>query len=324
MRIPGLKSAKRGARWLHSRIVNGALILGYHRIAEVTHDPYQMCVTPRNFAEQLHVIRQIANPVTLVELNEGLAAGAIPRRAVCVTFDDGYADVLHEAYPLLAEYEVPATVFVTTGFLGDAFWWDRLAHLVFSPPVLRDSLEMPIGDRIISLEQRDRDLPTWREVLHSTLYQRLSMLSETRRQNSLLQIRAWSGAPPEKSRLPAAVSSAEMRVLAGSNLLDLGAHTVSHPNLAHLSESQQRTEIGQSKRKIEELIGRPIIGFSYPHGSLTELTPRLVADAGYNYACSSHNDVVWRRTDAFVLPRFWIQDCGGAEFQRWLQRWLRI
>lgn len=95
-----------------------ALILVYHRIAEVKVDPWELAVRPDHFAEQLQVIRRLGRPLSLRELVRSMRNGGIPRRAIVVTFDDGYADNLLQAKPLLDRADVPATVFLTAGALA--------------------------------------------------------------------------------------------------------------------------------------------------------------------------------------------------------------
>jgi peptidoglycan/xylan/chitin deacetylase (PgdA/CDA1 family) len=86
----------------------------------------------------------------------------------------------------------------------------------------------------------------------------------------------------------------------------------------------QEIEIQQSKACLEALLGQPVISFSYPNGSLSEDTVSIVKEAGFACACTSVRDVVWRGSNCFQLPRFWIQDWDGATFYRWLVRWLSI
>ena len=99
MRIPGLKTLAHNVRRLRSRLVNGAVILGYHRVEEVPYDTYSMCVSPHHFFEQLGVLRRYAHPMRLDELVRGLREGDLPRGAVAVTFDDGYRDFYTAALP---------------------------------------------------------------------------------------------------------------------------------------------------------------------------------------------------------------------------------
>ena len=101
MRIPGLKSLSLSSRWLRSRINPGVLILGYHRVADKSLDRHLMCVQIQHFAEQLEILRRLAQPISLGKLITGLLSNHLPKRAVVLTFDDGYADIWHQAWPLL-------------------------------------------------------------------------------------------------------------------------------------------------------------------------------------------------------------------------------
>ena len=118
----------------------GSLILCYHRVAEGVNDPFQLCVTPANFAAQLDEIARHGEPSTLGELS-------IPSRRprVVVTFDDGYVDNLTNATPIAEARGIPITIFVTSGVLGadTGFWWDRLGTLLRVRPSRTREIRLP-------------------------------------------------------------------------------------------------------------------------------------------------------------------------------------
>ena len=319
MRAPGLKTVRQSARWLRSRFVNGGLILGYHRVAKVQQDPYSICVSPQNFAEQLKMLRQVAHPISLQELIQGLQDGNLPKRAVTLTFDDGYADTLYQAKPLLERYGIPATVFVTTGYQGRQFWWNVLEKILTIPQLparSKLSLEIPLGEWLKA------DNPACRSQLFWSLYNQLLPLSAPTRDQKMNAIYSWldngAGEPPDQR----ALTQTELCELAAGALVTIGAHTVTHPLLATLSKTQQAVEIRQSKTYLEELLGQPVTTFSYPNGSSSETTVSLVRENSFHYACASCNDVVWSGSDNFQLPRFWIPDWDGVRFSSWLRHWL--
>ena len=109
-------------------------ILGYHRVADKTIDPWTLAVSPTHFEEQLRVLRRTRRPFSLTEFVGRLVAGELPPNAVALTFDDGYVDNLTAARPRLSAADIPATVFLATGYLGrgQPFWWDELARLILS------------------------------------------------------------------------------------------------------------------------------------------------------------------------------------------------
>src|SRR5512141_254734 len=116
MRIPGWKTLIRTTRRTRSRFVAGAVILGYHRVADVTPGSNSMTVSLQNFAEQLEIIRNRTQPLPMSEIVHSLNSGKLPAGAVGITFDDGYADLLACVKPLLINRQVPATVFATPGY----------------------------------------------------------------------------------------------------------------------------------------------------------------------------------------------------------------
>ncbi|MFD5111169.1 polysaccharide deacetylase family protein [Streptomyces sp. NPDC058391] len=116
-------SASRGPR----RTSPGPLwAVMYHSVADCSDDPYQVTVSPGRLDRQLRWLRR--RGLTGVGMERLLRARAEGRGAglVGLTFDDGYADFLDEAVPLLRRYEFSATVFVLPGLLGGTNEWDRL------------------------------------------------------------------------------------------------------------------------------------------------------------------------------------------------------
>jgi peptidoglycan/xylan/chitin deacetylase (PgdA/CDA1 family) len=325
MRIPGVKSIEQSARWLRSRFVRGALVLGYHRVAEAAEDPFSMCVTPQHFAEQLEVLRRFTDPISLRDLAENLSAGNLPRRAVVLTLDDGYADALYQAAPLLEKYQVPATVFIATGYLGKTFWWDRLERILLSPESLPDRLSLPINGGVLKWRagrENDRNANSRHHLLRS-VYRQFLLLSAEKRDQMLQQLAAWSGFQADADHDCRVLSGEELIELSDSRLIDIGAHSVTHPFLANLNLTAQQKEIYESKIHLETLLRRPVTTFSYPNGSFSRATRVLVRDCGFRCACTSHNDIARKGSDLLQLPRFWVANRDGEVFSRWLNWWLK-
>lgn len=295
--MKGSKTFYAATRWVRSRLRPGALILGYHRVAEVSEDPYDMVVSPAHFEAHLQVLRQIANPLSLQGLLQGLQDNTLPRRSVAVTFDDGYEDFASTVEPLLKRYEIPATLFVVSGSLGQDFWWDQLQSLVYLCESLPEELSAYAGPH----DSRQAQL--------LSIYQHLLIMPQAQR-SALL----------DTFDLRSAV-----RVLSDSALVDLNqsewvevaSHSVSHPLMAKLSLEEQRYEIEQSKRELESLLGQPVHGFSYPNGSVAPESHGLVRAAGYDYACVSASGYLDRGSNRYKLPRLWVQDWTKNQFLRW-------
>jgi peptidoglycan/xylan/chitin deacetylase (PgdA/CDA1 family) len=322
------------------------LILLYHRVAEVQSDPWLLSVTPRHFAEHLEVLRKVGKPMRLYHLAQNLREGKSQCRPLVVTFDDGYADNLYNAKPLLERYEIPATIFLTTGCIGQEreFWWDELDRLLLQPRMLPQALHLKIdgsthdwdlGEAADYGEETARHHGTWtawdkydpsaRHSLYRSLYHLLQPLPAGEQRKVLDDLLAWalagSGGRPSYRSL----TIHEISTLAQGDLLDIGAHTITHPLLSARPTAAQREEIQQSKAHLEEILGCPVTSFAYPYGgksSYTAETVSLVREAGFACACSVSDGVVRRGADLFRLARLHVQDWDGEEFTQVLSRWL--
>ncbi|HRQ37267.1 MAG TPA: polysaccharide deacetylase family protein [Chloroflexota bacterium] len=331
MRLKGVKTMRQAARWLRSRWGQQVLILGYHRVADVADDPYGVVVRPSHFAAQMATLRREAHPISLMKAYEGLQTGQLPRRAVVVTFDDGYTDILWQARPLLAQYDIPFTAFVVAGCLGQKLWWDELAGLIMTPMVLPEHLQLNINGRQLAWSILDpqpnplgKQMPTPRQRLLRMLYEELRTQPEIR-PPILAELRTWSSAPltnHDSTETGSVMSPEQLATLTGNDLVEIGSHTMTHATLPALSAEAQMVEIRQSKAVLEEIVRRPVVSFTYPHGGATAVTQKLVQEAGYKTACASQNGLARQNSNPYLLPRFWPPDWDGKTFARWLRRWL--
>jgi peptidoglycan/xylan/chitin deacetylase (PgdA/CDA1 family) len=318
------------------------VILLYHRIAEcASPDPFALCVTPRHFAEHLEVLKSHGPVISLRQLSDDLHRKRLPRRAVAITFDDGYADNLHQAKPLLDRYAMPATLFVASGYLGGAreFWWDELERLVLGTDRLPAALNLTVAGRAYEwqfdhvAEDGDeeyrrrcawrvgRDQAGPRERAFQALYDLANALPSDSRDELVDQVRRWRGASSEPRSTHRQLSIDELRQLADGGIVDVGAHTVRHPRLAALSLPDQRAEIAASKTALEGILGRAISSFSYPFGwrHYTAETAAIVRQIGFDVACSTFTTAVSLRSDPLELPRLTVQDWDGDAFGRRLR-----
>lgn len=325
MRIPGVKTAKHFSRWVQARLLGGALILGYHRVAEATRDAYEVCVTPKHFAEQMEALSKFAQPIRLSELVQCLKTGSVPPKTVAVTFDDGYADNLYEAKPVLEKYAVSATVFVCTGYAGKEFWWDELDRLVMSSGLALGALRLEVGEKSFAWDQPEvspeAGLESRRKFRHA-LYHFLLELDVEEQNQAMDIIRSWSGISSAEMTART-MTHEELAQLTKDGLIEIGAHTRHHPMLPRLAVERQREEIVTNKQELEEILGRRVDGFAYPNGRATDDAKQIVREAGFAYACTSLHDVVRPASDLHALTRFWQRDVDGEIFLRGLRLWMK-
>jgi peptidoglycan/xylan/chitin deacetylase (PgdA/CDA1 family) len=313
-------------RPLRSRLWPGALVVGYHRIADLYSDPHRLAVSPERFDQHMAILSRICQPLPLVRLAQNLRESFLPKRAVAVTFDDGYRDNLVHAKPILQRHGVPATVFVASGYTrsGKEFWWDELAKLVCDG-------RLDVGSVQISWQGRPQswqvETAPQRNEAHLQIHRLMLFAREEERIDLLTQLRPQLGpgaAPPSHS-FP--MTEQDLCDLVGGGLVDVGAHTVTHPNLASLTPETQKHEILQSRQDLEQILGKPVSVFAYPYGwpttNFTDETPTIVAQAGFACACTICPGIIRTNTDAYRLPRFMVGNWEAGEFEHHLRDWLR-
>jgi peptidoglycan/xylan/chitin deacetylase (PgdA/CDA1 family) len=327
----------RVSKWFQKKLSSKALILMYHRVADGGVDPWYLCVAPQHFASHLDVLQKHSHPMSLKQLAEAHQEARIPDRAVVITFDDGYADNLYNAKPLLERYDIPATVFLTGGLdvQSREFWWDELFRTVVRPGTLPSSLSLSTDEvrhwelgAATTYNHKDYQCDCTHESEFServkfyySVWEWLRPLPREERRRMLDEILAWAGIGSEAPPVHRILESEEVSALAEGGLVEIGAHTLSHEMLPAHTVDFQQTEIEKNKVYLENLLGQAVISFSYPFGEYSRETVSLVREAGFTCACSVIPDVVWRDSDRFLLPRFAVNDWNGEEFEKQLWCW---
>ena len=266
-----------------------------------------------------HVARHY-RPVPLLRVVDWLDGnGAVPDRAVVVTFDDGFRNVLTHAAPVLHRLGIPATLFVATDFVygGEMLWPDRLMGAL---ALTRErSIEVEWNHQAhtldVSSDERKIEANTQLLAVLKALPQveRLALLARVIErlgvQTSLLAS-AWDGFHP--------LEPGELRGLTALGV-SVGSHTCSHPIVSRLAPADARRELAESKRLIEESTGTPCLEFAYPNGGprdFNQETRRHVMAAGYRCAVTTIKRRVSRSDQCFEIPRCTLthNQVSAAEF----------
>jgi peptidoglycan/xylan/chitin deacetylase (PgdA/CDA1 family) len=294
-----------------------AVVLLYHRINRAAHDPHMLQVRPGNFADHLDVAGRLAE---LVDLGAVVRPSKRPR--VAITFDDGYADNLEQGVPVLERAGCPATVFVSSDYVGTTrrFWWDRLSDLLRLEAVAAPSVSLDVGGSRLWADVRSAAA---RQRLHDALHPRLRLLPVATAEACLDDIFEQLGAPSGlvDDRI---LTEAQVRELSKGSAT-VGAHTCSHPVLAELPFRRQRSEVASSRRALEAMTGGVVDRFAYPFGnpgSFTQLSEVAVRLAGFRQACWNSPGTIGERTNPLRIPRHLVRDWPASEFERHLRSWL--
>lgn len=307
------------------------LILMYHRIADDPLDNWDLAVSPAHFEEHLHILRRTRCPFPLTDFVCNLIAGTLPSNAVALTFDDGYVDNLVAGKPRLAAADVPATVFLATGYLDrpGEFWWDELARMVLGANVIR-SFELVVGGTPMYFDvdatpaRNDRTMgitrATGRQELLTAIWRAVRPLEDEERESIMVELRSMFSVGGDHIDRGRAMTREEVRALASDGLITIGAHTVTHPLLSELEVAACHREVVESKLTCETLIGAPVAGFAYPYGDIDSKTREAVRASGFKFACSTRHEPIGATSDVFALPRLHVHSWDGDAFEQALVR----
>ena len=274
-------------------------ILIYHRVLP-QHDPLRPGeVTADTFRWQMQLLSRFFNPLALSDAVLKLQDNILPKRAVCVTFDDGYADNHDIALPILKETGVPATFFIASGYLnGGRMWNDSIIEsLRRMPSGMLDLSHENLGQYTLNGAQS-------RIFAAQQLIKQLKYLPPEQRSIRVDRVADFSEQPLPNDLM---MTSQQVKHL-NENGMSIGGHTVNHPILSSIDEPTAQAEVAANKSVLEEIIGTKIDVFAYPNGKpQQDYLPRdvnIVRELGYKAAVSTNWGVAAKETDLWQLPRF--------------------
>jgi peptidoglycan/xylan/chitin deacetylase (PgdA/CDA1 family) len=329
--VTALERLTNVARRLPSRRPR-AVVLVYHRVGKRSLDPWQLMIDPEIFAGQMEALARDWTPLSLSALIEGFNQRRLPERAVAVTFDDGYADNLEVAAPILLEHGIPATLFVAAGLIdaGGPPWWDELASLLLEPEWLPPALTLSSGNGHEWQIPPDADeepraamsTQPWEATrgtrLHAfyEVWRALRGLDAPTRDAALEEIAEWADAPRPSGR--ALLTWEQLREFVALPGFELGAHTLTHPALPNCSPEDARAEIAGSADRLRARVGVDADQFAYPFGAWTRSVAGLVSELGFRAAYTTDGSAISSRSSPHALPRVPAEGHAPDDFARML------
>jgi len=284
-------------------------ILIYHRVLPVPDPLLPDEVDAARFDRQVRVLKQYFNLLPLQEAVAALFARRLPPRAATITFDDGYADNLTVAGPILARYGVPATVFIATGYLDGGCMFNDIVI-----EAIRRSRKERINLDFIGLGATEIGSVEARRALIGRLPEMLKYLSEDERLSKARRIATAAEAEPPSDLM---LTSGQLRDLRRLGIV-IGAHTITHPILTRLSSREAREQIAGGRARLEDILGERVTLFAYPNGKPHEdfgaEHVQMVAGLGFDAAVSTAWGAASSASDRFQLPRFTPWDVSPARF----------
>lgn len=208
---------------------------------------------------------------------------ASPRPVVVLTFDDGYGDFGDTVFPLLVRYNLPATMYLSTGFLDNPdrfFWWDAVETFFAAPRDLGGLVAADLPETFLDAVRTVTRAPS-PQAVEAFIRGPMRQIPPQARDRFLGLLQKTT------SSRPAILTWDHVRTMAASGLVDFGAHCVNHPFLDELDPGRALEEITTSKRRIEEETGRAVTSFAYPSGRVPAAYTTLLEEAGIGLAVTT-------------------------------------
>lgn len=293
--VPGRKRLR-----LAGREIPACQILLYHKVND-DHDPYLGSLPVEEFRSQMQYLAKNFALVSLDDIAEGRIGVSGRKFAVAVTFDDGYRDNFTNAFPILKELNIPATIYLVTGYIGSGCipWYDQvcLAFKLTTRNELATDYCAPGGSLASEAD---------RLALMNRALEWLRQKDDDARPEAMKRLFIALGVPANLTLPNYMLDWETVRQMQACGIT-FGAHTVNHPVLSQLSLGQVQREIGDSKKTIEQKLGTRVRHFAYPFGRpkhFNETVKRVVEQSGLKTAVTTVYGYNAPGDDLLELKRF--------------------
>ena len=283
-------------------------ILIYHRVLDQADFMRPGEVDKRTFTWHMQLLAKHFNVLSLEDALQRMQTDLLPPRAVCITFDDGYADNYKNALPILQQFNLTATFFIASGFLdGGRMWNDTVIEAVrnLKTPTL-DLNEIGLGQFQTSNENQKCQAA-------NDIIQKIKHLSFDERSRYVEYIAKQSQNLPNDLMM----TSEQIKKLHQSGM-EIGGHTVNHPILAKLDDETAKWEVVENKRFLEQLLNVELKLFAYPNGKPTvdysKQHTEIMRQIGFRAAVSTRWGVYTKSCETMELPRFTPWDNSPVKF----------
>ena len=258
------------------------------------------------FRVQMELLARDWNVVSMQDIARAhYDSGSLPPRAVAVTFDDGFANIYHVAWPILRQHGIVATFYLATGFVGTGrvSWTDRLEIMLLDGP--SQSIQLSIGGEVQDFYLGDVGS---RVIALTEIKRQCKQLPFPEVESVLEQVQAGTGIEPVSSHpLYETLGWDQVREMANDGLFEFGAHTVDHIPLTRMPFKEMTCQVKDSLRKVSDELGTGTKLFSYPEGQQTDFDQQSISflkSIGLDHcptAIEGLNDV--NSTDPFLIHR---------------------
>jgi peptidoglycan/xylan/chitin deacetylase (PgdA/CDA1 family) len=300
-------------------------ILTLHHVRPQRPDAFQpnhlLEITPQFLEGLLKRLKHSAlDVISLDEMHARYINGDFKRRFVCITFDDGYKDLMRYAYPLLKKYQMPFALYIPTSFpdrLGE-LWWVALEAVIAQNS--RIGMAIDGKDRFFECGSAPEKYDVFDEIYG---YLR-SLNTEDELRRVVRDLAAGHRVDMAAFCRDLCMDWQEIVDLAADPLVTIGAHTVNHVMLKKLTDDATvRAEMDMSRAVLEAALGKRPQHLAYPVGDPTSAGPRefrVAAELGFKTAVTTRPGVLFKahRDHLTALPRISV----NGDFQQ--QRYVKV
>ena len=287
-----------------------ALILCYHGVTKENSSGIENFsdkhLNIEIFEDQMEFIANELNPIGMLELMADRDAGSFTAGSVAVTFDDGYENNFTTAWPILKKYQIPATIYLTTGYIGNErpFWVDLIEHLFnhYPAPILTVQIkEKQFTYRTDSPENKIHSVKDVKEKLKKYP---VGVAEETikRIEEKIPSLPDWQSVPNFRI-----LNWDQIREMQADYLITIGSHTVNHNLLSALQPQELEHEVGEARKTIEDVLGVQTNLFAYPNGQENDYNHQsleYLARSGFTSAVTTIPDLIKIESDPLQLNRY--------------------
>lgn len=269
-------------------------------------------VPTSRFVQQIDYLRRRYRVLSLEAAVKVLREGTVPERAVVITFDDGFGDTFRVAHPLLQRFRVPATVFLVTDSIGNKkpIWIQELSYLMnlFGPHQVAAVLASLTNDPAMAEAARASGKSVQRRLEKYLTYS----VPNGRREAMLAELYGAFEVSREKvfGENRVYLDLAEIREMQRGGIA-FGNHGKSHAALSTLSEEEQREEIADSRKILDEVLHLDFLPFAYPFGGDRDFTPAtraLIEETGHSCTLTAMPSLNDARTSVHELGRIPVEN----------------
>lgn len=281
----------------------------YHSIGNVANDCNGIAVSSNNFIEHIEYLKSKYLILSIEELMQYRGE----KRAVAISFDDGYQDFYSEVFPIIKEKQVPVTLFVSTGIIAEntELWTTELAQLILGEFSVK-SIEISIRNQNYRFSMID---PYERMAVYSFLRFLCMGLTNNERQGVMKMLE--ESFKKRCGHSMKGISREQLKELSESEHITIGAHTVSHPSLGMISQDECNYEIEKSIEQLGSIIDRKIRLFAYPYGRKNDFNENVktsLMNNGIEYAFTVDDKLI-EKDDLYEIPRIFVDDICVEDFK---------